>query len=84
MANAIVSGGISNTRTYIRANPMIDDAIPTVDSVHAVRPPADGFTTDANIPASGTRYGIIRKLEYVPIAGYFSNTRDSKANHAAR
>jgi hypothetical protein len=84
MANVIVSGGMSNTRMYIRAKPMITDAIPTVDSVHAVRPPVDEFTTDANIPASGTRKGIRMKLEYAPIAGYFSNTRDSKANHAAR
>jgi len=75
---------MSKTRMYISAAIMIDDAIPTVDSVHAVSPPAEEFTTDASIPARGTKNGIRMKLEYAPIAGYFSKTRDSRAYHAAR
>jgi len=63
---------------------MTDEAIPTTLRVHAVRPPADGFTTEANMPARGIRNGIIIKLEYAPIAGYFSNNKDSRAYHAAR
>jgi len=63
---------------------MTDEAIPTTLSVHAVRPPADGLTIEANMPAIGTRNGIIIKLEYAPIAGYFSNNKDSRAYHAAR
>jgi len=63
IASWIVAGGRSKTMMYIRAAIMIEEAMPTTLIVHAVRPPADGFTTEANIPAIGTRNGIIIKLE---------------------
>jgi hypothetical protein len=63
---------------------MIEEAIPTTLRVHAVSPPVDEFTTEANIPATGTRNGIMINVEYAPIAGNFSKNSDSRAYHAAR
>jgi hypothetical protein len=48
---------------YTSAAIMIDEAIPTTLRVQAVSPPVDELTTDANIPATGTRNGIRMKVE---------------------